>query len=198
MDLSDAIEEKPQGGYAVIYADNPWQFKTRSEKGLDGRPLHYKRMTLAEIKAMPVADLAADDCHLFFWTSGPFLEQAFQVLRAWGFKYSSIGFTWVKLWPREADALFLTTDSFCMGQGYTTRKNSEICLLAKRGHPKRNRKDIRELIVSARREHSRKPDEAVRRIEQYADGPYLELFARQKRKGWVCLGNELDKFGEAA
>lgn len=198
MDLTQAIQDKPEGGYGTICADNPWRFKTWSKKGLEGRPQHYKRMSLKEIMAMPVRELAAKDCHLFLWTSAPFLEQAFEVLRAWGFRYSSIGFVWLKLWPSQASALFFDENSFCMGQGYTTRKNSEICLLAKIGKPKRLRKDVRELIFSARREHSRKPELSYQRIQQYAEGPFVEIFSRTKRKGWVTLGDEVDKFGEAA
>jgi len=184
----------PEGGFKVIYVDNPWQFKTFSKKGLDGRPQHYKRMTLKEIKALPVLDLAAKDCHLFLWTSAPFLEQAFEVLKAWGFKYSSRAFLWVKLNPTKADTFIFADDTFCFGPGYTTRSNPEDCLLARRGKPKRNSKSVRELMFAARREHSRKPDETIRRIEQYADGPYLELFARTTRKNWTTWGNETDKF----
>lgn len=196
IDFADI--EAPVGGFPVICADNPWQFKTFSKRGLDGRPQHYNRLSLDDLKRLPVRSLAAKDCHLFFWTSGPFLEQAFQIIRAWGFQYSSIAFTWVKLWPKQADALLYDDSSFAMGQGYTTRKNTEICLLAKVGRPTRKSKSVRELIIAGRREHSRKPDEATRRIEEYADGPYLELFARTKRPGWSVWGNETTKFGDAA
>lgn len=175
--------------YGLIMADPAWNFQTRSPKGLEGRPQHYKRMTLPEIKALPVMDLAAKNCHLFLWTTGPHLQNAFDVLKAWGFKYSAVGFTWIKLNPR-APEMFMTKSDFFMGQGYTTRGNAEICLLAKRGKPKRLKSNIRELIVSPRRKHSEKPEEAFERCQAYADGPYLEMFSRKDRKNWDVWGDE--------
>ena len=81
-----------------------------------------------------------------------------------------------------------------MGLGYWTRANTEACLLATRGHPKRLRADIRQLIVAPRREHSRKPEAIYERIERLVAGPRLELFARQSRPGWTAWGNESTKF----
>ncbi len=187
----------PDTPHKVILADPPWDFKMRTVKGLDGRPQHYPRMSIDEIKALPVSGAAASNCHLFMWTTGPHLEKAFSVINAWGFKYSAVAFTWVKLKRKSADQLFLMTNNdFHLGMGYTTRKNTEICLLGRRGRPERKSKNIHELLIAAVREHSRKPDEAYRRIEEYADGPYLELFARQTVPGWNSWGNETTKFGE--
>ena len=81
-----------------------------------------------------------------------------------------------------------------MGTGFTTRKNTEDCLLGRRGRPPIKARDVRELIVSPRRKHSQKPDEQYERIERLVDGPYLEIFARQRRPGWTAWGDELDKF----
>ena len=184
----------PEGGFKVIYADNPQKFVTRSKKGLKGRPQHYKIMSFEDIKALPVASLAAKDCHLFFWTSPLYFEQALAVINAWGFKYSSRAFLWVKLRKTQADTFILADDNFTLGQGYTTRKNPEDCLLGRRGKPKRNSTKVRELMFAGRREHSRKPDETIRRIHEYADGPYLELFARTTREGWTTWGDETGKF----
>jgi hypothetical protein len=78
-----------------------------------------------------------------------------------------------------------------MGQGYYTRANTEFCLLATRGSPQRDAFDVHQLIVSPVREHSRKPDEAHQRIERLLAGPYLEIFARAERPGWVTWGNEV-------
>ncbi len=81
----------------------------------------------------------------------------------------------------------------------TTRANIELCWLGRRGNPIRLDKGVRELIVAPRREHSRKPDEVFERIERYCAGPYLDLFARQRRPGWTVWGDQVDKFsGEAA
>lgn len=189
----------PDGGFPVIAADNPWEFKTRSAKGKAGRPQHYERMTLAEMMAMPVAALAAKDCHLFFWTTAPHLPQSFKVMRAWGFEYSSMAFVWVKLRARAEVLLFRAMDLVClqdlfMGQGYTTRKNAEYCLLGRRGRPKRKSKSVRDVIVSPVREHSRKPDEFYERVQAYAAGPYIELFSRSHRPGWKNFGDEVGKF----
>ncbi len=183
-----------KGKFGVIYADPAWAFVTRSKKGQGRSPeKHYKTMSLDEIKALPVQECAADDCYLFMWTTGPHLRVAFDVIQAWGFKYSGMGFTWVKLKRKAPESGFNVSDLH-IGMGYTTRKNAEFCLLARRGSPKRLRMDIHEIILSRRREHSRKPDEAYDRIESFAAGPYLEMFARNKRKGWTSWGNQIDKF----
>lgn len=194
--MSDAL---PPGPFGCVVADPAWTFATRSRKGLDGRPQHYARMTLAQIKALPVASVAAPDCHLFLWTTGPHMRQAFDVMDAWGFKFSTMAFTWVKLNPREAAALFMTDASFFMGQGYTTRKNSEWVLLGRRGKPQRHARNVRELIIAQRREHSRKPDQFFERVERYVgDVPKLELFSRTDRPGWEAWGDQAGKWRAAA
>jgi N6-adenosine-specific RNA methylase IME4 len=98
-------------------------------------------------------------------------------------------FAWVKLNPSGV--------GFHLGLGLTTRKNIELCLLARRGHPRIHAHDVRELIVAPRREHSRKPDEQYARIERLVDGPFVELFARQRRPGWISIGDEIDRFAQS-
>ena len=85
-----------------------------------------------------------------------------------------------------------------IGTGYWTRSNSEVCLLATRGKPKRTDAGVRQAIIEPRRQHSRKPDCVYERIERLVAGPYLELFARNTRPGWTSWGNETEKFGETA
>jgi N6-adenosine-specific RNA methylase IME4 len=150
-------------------------------------------MTIEDIKAMPIADLAAKDCWLILWTTQPHAELAFEVMRAWGFKYSSMFQFWVKLNPRAASAIWLTLQDFFRGMGFTTRKNVEFMILARRGKPKRLDKSIPDLIIAARRQHSRKPDSVPLDIERFCAGPRLELFARESRAGWDSYGNEVDK-----
>lgn len=189
--------------FGTILADPPWVFKSyaasKNPKSDRHVERHYKTMPLSEIKALPIALLAAPTgCHLFLWTTGPNLRNAFDVIDAWGFRYSGIAFTWAKL-KKSFDAnqlQFLPTaeGDFHVGLGFTTRKNAEICLLARRGNARRVAKDVRELIISPRREHSRKPDETYTRIERYAVGPYLELFGRQQRPNWTVRGDESSKF----
>ncbi len=194
------VIDVPEGGFNVITADPAWNHKTWSKAGKKGRPQHYKRMTLSEIKAMPVSDVAAKDCFLFLWTTWQHLEKALEVMRAWGFRYSSNAFIWAKLKKKytllgEPEGMLFTEDNFFMGHGYATRKGTELCLLGRRGSPKRVGKGVRDLIIAPVREHSRKPDEFFNRVEQFADGPYLELNARQWRPGWAVWGDEIGKFG---
>ena len=99
---------------------------------------------------------------------------------------------------KRANPENLSPNDFFVGLGYWTRANVEQCLLATRGSPKRLAKDVRRLIVSPRQEHSRKPDEIYDRIERLAEGPYLELFARNTRPGWNSWGNEVGIFDDGA
>ncbi len=182
------------GRYRVIYADPPWRFATWSERGKGRSPeAWYDCMTLAEIRALPVASWAAADCVLLLWTTDPWLEKAFEVVRAWGFTYKTVGFLWVKLNPRAPRSGWREEDFF-KGLGFWTRANAELCLLATRGRPRRRAGDVPRLIISPRREHSRKPEEAYRRIERLLEGPYLELFARSRRPGWDAWGLEAEAF----
>ena len=192
------------GKYRVIVADPPWHFRARTALQVGNwtsrrdAEKHYAVMGADDIAAMPVKQLAAADAHLFLWTTGPCLRQAFDVIEAWGFRYSAIAFTWIKL-KRSFDAKQLrvlpTLESdLHVGLGLTTRKNAEFVLLGRRGNAKRNAKDVREIIMAPVREHSRKPDEIYPRIERYCAGPYCELFARAKRPGWDVWGNQTDKF----
>lgn len=171
--------------YQIIYADPPWKFRTYSDKGLGRSPdKHYSTMTLEDIKALPVSALADDNCALFMWTTIPFLRQSFEVMEAWGFQYKTVAFVWIKQ-NRKSDSLF-------WGNGYWTRSNSEICMLATRGHPKRVSASVHQVIISHVEEHSRKPQEARDRIVKLmGDVPKIELFARQKTQGWDVWGNEV-------
>ncbi len=172
--------------FHTIYADPPWDYLTYSKKGRQrSADRHYDVQSLDDIKALPVGKLAAIDCVLLMWAVMPSLPQALEVITAWGFAYKTVGFTWVKQ-NKSGEGHF-------MGMGHWTRANAELCLLATRGAPARIGKDVRELIVSPLREHSQKPDEAYERIEQLVAGPYLELFARAPRDGWVSWGNEIAK-----
>ena len=189
----------PRGHYGVVYADPPWGFEVWSgpEKKVASRGTvaPYQTMEMDDIAALPVADLCAPDAVLLMWVVWPTLPEALAVIASWGFKYKTCGFCWLKadpyrLWGLEEDVR--------MGLGYWTRANSEMCLLATRGKPKRQHADVKQAIIAPRREHSRKPDGIHQRIERLVAGPYLELFARQKRPGWDVWGNQTDKFKEAA
>lgn len=214
----------PPGPFDIIYADPPWRFATRSDKGRDRCPdgmvqktttrgaqrsniaeRHYPTMSTEEICALPVKDMAAKDMAakdsvLLMWVIDPMLPQAMQVLDAWGFEFKTVGFYWAKL--NKAG------DGFPMGTGYYTRANPEQCWLATRGKSlKRLNGGVaklieadpgEKLIVSPRREHSRKPDEAYGRIDKlWGPDPInrrVEMFARQAQPGWTAWGNQTEKF----
>jgi N6-adenosine-specific RNA methylase IME4 len=186
----------PRGNFRVITADPAWNFKSNSAAapGRNARR-HYKCMSLAEIAALPVAPLAADNAALFMWITGPLLTIGahLPIMKAWGFKPSGMGFVWIKLNPRAASLFILETD-LAMGGGFTTRKNAEFCIIGKRGRSVRRDAGVHEVIVERRREHSRKPDKFYDRIETYSSGPYLEMFSRTDRPGWSTWGDEAGKF----
>jgi len=194
-----------RNAYRCVLLDPP----TRFIAGTKGRPQHYKRMTDADIAALPVADLLhPDGAWIFLWVTSPKLyrngksktvRRPDEIANAWGARYSGRAFVWMKLkkhleacvfdYSEIADGELLTT-----GMGYGTRKNAEDCLLFRTGAPQRLARDVHEVILAPRREHSRKPDEAFARIERFCPGPRVELFARERRFGWDCWGNEVDKF----
>jgi N6-adenosine-specific RNA methylase IME4 len=178
-----------QGRYAVIYADPLWRFATYSPKG-EGRSasVHCKCMAFSDLCRLPVREHAASDCCLFLWATDPMLPRALGPIEAWGFTYKTVAFTWAKLNCNVAASSFSSQDFFT-GMGYWTRANPEQCLLATVGKPRRLSKAVRQLMISPRREHSRKPDEAYGRIEALVQGPYLELFARSRRPNWTAWGD---------
>lgn len=185
----------PREHYAAIYADPPWHYKVWAEGSQDSRlaSAKYRVMTTAQIAAMPVAELAAVNSVLFIWITWPQLFDAKEVIEGWGFTYKTCAFSWMKANNRQIDLLQNDIPAQ-VGMGYWTRANSEVCLLATRGKPKRRSAKVRQGIVEPRREHSRKPDCVPGRIERLVTGPYLELFARTRRPGWDAWGNEVDKF----
>lgn|SRR5208337_1005319 len=180
--------------YGVIYADPPWSFRNWSAKGTGRNAVsHYDCLDFGALSALPVADMAADDCALFVWAVDPLLPRALDLIERWGFAYKTVAFYWVKLNAKpKHDADFFT------GLGYWTRANPEQCILATRGKPRRKAKDVRRLVVERRREHSRKPDCVRERIERLLGGPYLELFGRETKSGWDCWGNQAGLFDQGA
>lgn len=147
--------------YGAVMADPPWEYKVWSKKG-QGRTAeaHYPTM--------------------------PNLPQAFEVIRAWGFRFKSVAFVWVKTNPKSGTLFW--------GMGHWTRANAELCLLATRGHPRRVSGAVHQVIMAPVRRHSQKPDEASHRIEQLmGDVSRIELFARDSPLGWDVWGNEVER-----
>ena len=171
--------------YKIIYADPPWRYYTWSKKG-QGRSAesHYSTMSIEEICNLPVNELSDDDCALFLWVTYPTLLDGLKCIEAWGFEYKTCAFCWCKR-NKKSDGWFT-------GMGYWTRANSEICLLATKGKPKRLSASVKQIVDAPIGKHSEKPSEVRERIVQLmGDIPRIELFARQYADDWDCWGDEV-------
>lgn len=150
--------------YGIIYADPPWSYRN---KGVDGAAeKHYRTMSLTDIMALPVSEIAADDSVLFLWVTYPMLQEGLNVIKAWGFTYKTIAFQWVKTYPK--------CGKFVFGIGNWTRSNSECCLLATKGKPKRANNSISQLIVSPILKHSEKPAITREKIKCLVGGDFRQ------------------------
>lgn len=177
---------RPAGGFRAILADPPWRFELRSDKGeAKSAQAQYACMSVGEIMTLPVEALAARNAALFLWATFPLLPEALQTMRAWGFEYKT-GAAWAKQSK--------TGRKLAFGTGYLFRSAAELLLVGTRGDPQATSRSVRNLILAPVREHSRKPDQAHDMVEQLFAGPYVELFARQRRPGWQSWGNETEKF----
>lgn len=188
----------------IILADPAWKFETWSDRG-QGRSPKYERAGVDQFCQLPVAELAADNCALFLWTTWTHIQDAVPLVEAWGFTFRTLAWEWVKLnkrWKKlfvpfmpEVDLQWL--ERLCsFGLGYYTRNCVEPCLLAVRGRMPVASRSERDVLLSPLRDHSQKPDEQYGKIERlYPAEKYpnrVELFARQEWLGWIALGNEVD------
>jgi len=161
--------------FGTILADPPWAYRNRGTKG--AATDHYHTMSLDALKAMPVAQLAARDCHLHVWATAPLLPEALTLVEAWGFTYTS-----KLVWDKEA-----------MGTGNYWRLQTEDLLLGVRGHATHfRRRDLRNVVRVRRGSHSCKPDLILHMVEQASPGPYLELFGRRPTPGWTVFGDQVE------
>lgn len=190
MNARDPFGDLRMFGYEIIYADPPWPFENYSTKGESRNPKrHYHTMAIPQIKALPVGDLAAGNCALFLWVVDSLLDQGMETLKAWGFRYTTVAFTWAKRTPRDT--------GWHMNTGYYTRGNPEMCLLGTMGRLERQSAAVRQLVVEPVREHSRKPDRIPDDIVRlFGDLPRVELFARTRRPGWDAWRNQTERFPE--
>jgi len=172
--------------FRTILADPPWQFQNRTGKVAPEhkRLNRYATMGIAEIKKLPVAEIADETCHLYLWVPNALLPEGLEVMKAWGFQYKA-NIVWEKIRKDgEPDG---------RGVGFYFRNVTELVLFGVKGNNVRTLSPARRqvnLLRTQKREHSRKPDEIFTIIESCSSGPYLELFARGKRDGWVLWGNE--------
>lgn len=176
-----------QTKYRTIVADPPWKYGTWGKASIPrskthipkDEPMPYETMSVEEIKALKVADLADENCELYLWTTQKYLPDAFEVLKAWGFKYCQT-LTWCKT-PMGT------------GQGGVYCPTTEFLILGRKGKmPKVKRIDTTWWNVKRTNKHSKKPEFFQELIETVSDAPRLEMFARRKRVGWDIWGNELE------
>jgi len=185
------IVSLPNKTYRIIYADPPWQYPNKriepgknNPHGAGGALKHYQTLSLERIKAIPVAQIAQENCMLFLWTTGPLIWQGLEVVKAWGFRYTTIAFVWIKM---KNDMSKPRGD----GIGFYTLGNSEFCLLGLHGRYWRRNRDVKQVILAPKHAHSEKPAEVRTRIVRLCgDVPRIELFARERMAGWDAWGLE--------
>jgi N6-adenosine-specific RNA methylase IME4 len=173
--------------YDLLVVDPPWDFENYSDKGTKkGADPHYRVMSLSDIQALPVSQLARGDCLLLLWATGAMLPKCIETAQAWGFTYKT-ELIWRKLWPSGKPR---------MGTGYRARSFHEPLILATMGSPKH--KPFPSLFDGVSRQHSRKPDEFFEIIERCCSGLVnrAELFSREERPGWDVWGDQSGKFNQ--
>jgi len=185
--------------YQIIYADPPWKYgskelygdkingyKNGQRKRFANIERKYKTMKVEDICNLPVIDIIDNDCACFLWVTDSHLKQGIKVLESWGFKYKTIAFVWLKKYH---------TGTRVYNFAPWTLKSTEICLFGTRGTMGKYKKcnNVKQLVEAERTKHSKKPDEVRNRIEKlFGDLPRIELFAREKTKGWDVWGNEVE------
>mgnify|MGYP003628413079 FL=1 len=181
-----------QEKYRVIYADPPWHYGSKSavnnSTGNEIKPLsdHYVTMSLREIKDLPIIDMTKDDAVCFMWVTDSHIPEAIEVFKAWGFKYKTVAFNWIKTTSKG---------NYCKNVAPWTMKSSEICLMGTKGAMTKHKEvnNIEALVFAERNKHSQKPHEVRRRIELlFGKQKKLEMFARNSSEGWDLFGNEVD------
>lgn len=177
----------PDKKYKIIYADPPWPYSSdpNSKRGIWGlADQQYNTMDMEDLKKLPVDTIADDDCILFMWATFPNLQQALDLIKAWGFKFKTVAFVWEKF-----DKTNNTPKKY--GLGWYTRSNCEIVMLGRKGKFDRKSAAVQQIIKSTISKHSQKPDEVRKRILKLCgDIPRIELFARTRVHGWDTWGND--------
>ncbi len=177
----------PVSEFDIIYADPPWDYKGQLQHAGEGSCdtggaiRHYGTVTLDDLKRLPVERIAAGNSLLFLWATNPHLDQAIDLGKSWGFKWATVAFVW---------------DKVRVNPGFYTMSQCELCLVFKKGKIPRPRgaRNVRQFLSEKRGAHSRKPEEARRRIERmFPELRKIELFARGPApKNWTCWGSEAD------
>ncbi len=178
------------GKFGTILADPPWEFKNKTGKIAPQykKTSRYKTLSLEDIKSLPVERVSSKRSHLYLWVPNAFIKEGLEVMESWGFQYKT-NIVWRKI---RKDG-----ESDGRGVGFYFRNVTELVLLGVRGKKVRTKKPGRtqvNFIQTRKREHSRKPDELYEILEQCSWGPFLELFARGRRKGWTSWGNQSKRY----
>jgi N6-adenosine-specific RNA methylase IME4 len=186
--MGNIVLPKPKGLVTTVLADPPWRFANRTGKMAPEhkRLKRYHTMTIEDICAMPVASLTNKNSHLYLWCPNALLPWGLRVMEAWGFQYKA-NLVWYKIRKDGGP------DG--RGVGFYFRNVTEILLFGIRGSMRTQQPGRRQVNIlrTQKREHSRKPDEMYDLIEACSPGPYLELFAREQRQGWIQWGDELGR-----
>lgn len=182
----DLLRAAGDNKFATVLADPPWQFQNRTGKMAPEhrRLTRYSTMDLKEIRELPVEAIVEDTAHLYLWVPNALLAEGLQVMKHWGFTYKS-NLIWYKVRKDGGPDR--------RGVGFYFRNVTEVILFGVRGKNARTLKPGRSqenMIISRKREHSRKPDEQYDLIEKCSWGPRIELFARGPRDGWFVWGNQ--------
>jgi N6-adenosine-specific RNA methylase IME4 len=196
--MARAYNPIPYGQFNVIYVDPPWAHEAYSEKGYEkSQEKHYDTMSDAQLEAMleDILFSCGPNCVLFMWATFPKLPSAVKLMDTWGFEYKTGG-AWHKRSKTFVKGCEKPKSAF--GTGYIFRSAAELFLVGTTGTPKIKNHSTRNIIEAAVREHSQKPECTYELIESLWEGPYLELFARNSRKGWVSWGNESTKYDDKA
>ena len=190
-DIASSFLSEVRGLYGAILADPPWRFANRSGKVAPEhkRLRRYSTLSLDEIKKIPVPKISEKSSHLYLWVPNALLLEGLEVMKAWGFTYKT-NIIWHKVRKDGGP------DG--RGVGFYFRNTTEIVLFGVRGSRRTLQPGRRQvnIIRTQKREHSRKPDELYRVIEECSPGPYLELFARTHRPGWAQWGDEISESPE--
>lgn len=186
---SDLLKVVNGKRFGTILADPPWQFQNRTGKVAPEhkRLMRYSTMSLEEICGLPVEEISAEPAHLYLWVPNALLPDGLKVMESWGYRYVS-NLIWHKI---RKDG-----GSDGRGVGFYFRNVTEILLFGVRGKNARTLRPGRSqvnMIQSRKREHSRKPDEQYKIIEECSWGPRLEMFSRGVRDGWTVWGNQADE-----
>jgi N6-adenosine-specific RNA methylase IME4 len=191
-DLPSLYPDLPEKKYDIIYADPPWDYGGKMQFDKSGKKevninwnnnifisaanFKYPTLKTEEMMKIPINEIAKDDCLLFMWVTNPHLSQGIELGKAWGFAYKTVAFVW---------------DKMNHNPGQYTLSYCELCLVFKRGKiPKpRGARNIKQLVREPRGEHSEKPLEVLKGIEQmFPTQERIELFARHKPEGWDVWG----------